>query len=74
MDSFVNCTRGHYNNFISNTPYCVKPNHHKQQQRALRQLSNKTKIVIMEADKGDAITFIIKEDNATRPQCHLYTS
>ena len=34
-----------------------------QQQKTLRELSNNTNIVIKEADKGRAITIIIKEDN-----------
>ena len=66
IDSFVNYTRDQYNNFISNTPHSVKPNLPKQQQKALRELSNNTNIVIKEADKGGAITIIkgifIKED------------
>ena len=62
IDSFVNYTRYQYNNFISNTPHNIKPNLPKQQQRALRELSNNTNIVIKEADKGGAITIINKED------------
>ena len=46
MDSFVIYTRDQYNNLISNTPHNVKPNLPKEQQRALRELSNNTNIVI----------------------------
>ena len=38
------------------------PNLHRQQQKALRELSNNPNIVIKEADKGGAITIINKED------------
>ena len=62
MDSLVNYTRDQYNNFISNTPHSIKPNLPVQQQRALRELSNNTNIVIKEAIKGGAITIINKED------------
>ena len=62
IDSFVNYTRDQYNNFISTTPHSVKPNLPKQQQRAVRELSNNTNIVIKEADKGGAITIFYKED------------
>ena len=62
MDSFVNYTRDQYNNFISNTPHSVRPNLPRQQQRAHRELSNNTNIVVKEADKGGAITIINKED------------
>ena len=61
IDSFVNYTRDQYNNFISNTPHSVKPNLPKQQQKALRELSNNSNIVMKEADKGGAITIINKE-------------
>ena len=62
IDSFVNYTRDQYNNLISNTPHSVKPNLPKQQQKALRELSNNANIVIKEADKGGAITIIKKDD------------
>ena len=62
IDSFVNYTRDQYNDFISNTPHNIKPNLPKQQQQALRELSNNTNIVIKEADKGSGITIINKED------------
>ena len=62
MDSFYNYTRDQYNNFIYNTPHYAKPNLPKQQQRALRELSNNTNIAIKEAIKGGAITVINKED------------
>ena len=62
IDSFVNYTRGHFNNFINDTPHFVKPNLHMQQHRPLRKLSSNTKIVIMESDKGGAIIIINMED------------
>ena len=58
IDSIVNYTTDQYNNFISNRPHSVKRNLPKQQQRALSELSNKTNIIIKEADKGGAITII----------------
>ena len=62
IDSFINYISDQYNNFISNTPYSVMPTLPKQQQKALRELSNNTNIVIKEADKGGVITIINKED------------
>ena len=57
IDSLVNYTRDQYN-FIFNTPDSVKPNLPKQQQKALRELSNNINIVIKDADKGGVITII----------------
>ena len=54
------CTNTHIY-FISNTRHSAKPNHPRQQQITLRELSIDTNIVIREADKGGAIRIINKE-------------
>ena len=51
--------RNHYNNFITNIPTDTQNNLSTNQRTAMKELSTNTNIVLKEADKGGANSFII---------------
>ena len=65
IDSFVNCARTYFDNFVSSISPDTRSNLPTNQQTALKDLSSNNDIVIMEADKRGVITIINKDDYIT---------
>ncbi|KAJ8038986.1 hypothetical protein HOLleu_16563 [Holothuria leucospilota] len=58
IDSFVDQVRGHLENFLQSTLRLAPYNLSLHERKALRDLKNNNDIVILEADKGGAITLL----------------